>query len=371
MCKIHNFLQSSIKQNVSYCSKCSCLCYKNSPAITPSFLNENYICRMDPFLFNIKHVPKNLETKNILNLTNYLKIRYKGIQQIKKIIMAFSINKYIYYKAVNYLDNIYLNNNIYNINMNNYANKTNQSNLNNSSSNNNNFYHSLNNYGLFNYGIETISSVCVLIAYEFNECCTKNDGIINIKGFSKFYKNFSNLIEVQTLILKKLNYNLGEYTSFDYMNLFFSFGIIFNNNNNKNNTININKNYQESLFLLENFIEDCNYLKYSEYVIAISIIKYVFRNNKYFNEKIFNEVYNVNNKIDIYIKCQFEINLLTNKILNKFISMIYFNNNINNKNNFIINYQSSSFCNNFNVFYYNNNCFNQKNLFDLHQIEKL
>ena len=369
MCKIHNFLQSSIKQNVSYCSKCCCLCYKNSPAIIPSFLNENYIFRIDPFLINIKHVPKNLETKNILNLTNYLKIRYKGIQQIKKIIMTFSINKYIYYKAVNYLDNIYLNNiniNIYNNNMN----KTNISNLNNSSSNNNNFYQNLNNYGLFNYSIETISSVCVLIAYEFNECCTKNDGKINIKGFSKFYKNFSNLIEVQTLILKKLNYFLGEYNSFYYMNLFFSFGIIFNNNN-KNNTININKNYQESLFLLENFIEDCNYLKYSEYVIAISIIKYVFRNSEYFNEKIFDEVYNINNKIDIYKKCQFEINLLTNKILNKFISMIYFNNNINNKNNFIINYQSSGFCNNFNVFYYNNNCFNQKNLFDLHQIEKL
>jgi hypothetical protein len=252
--------------------------------------------------------------------------------------------------------------------MNNYANKTNQSNLNNSSSNNNNFYHSLNNYGLFNYGIETISSVCVLIAYEFNECCTKNDGKINLKGFSSFYKNFSNLIEVQTLILKKLNYNLGEYNCFDYINLFFSFGIIFNSNNNKNNTININKNYQECLFLLENFIEDCNYLKYSDYVIAVSIIKYVFINYEYYNEKIFNEIYNINNKNDIYKNCQFEINLL----LNKFISMIYFN---NNKNNFIINYEGKSICNsNFNVFYYNNNiCFNQKNLFDcyFHQIEKL
>jgi hypothetical protein len=277
--------------------------------------------------------------------------------------MAFSMNKYIYYKAVNYLDNIYLNNN-------NNAIKTNISNLNNLSINNNNINNNLNFYGLFNYSIEVISSVCVLIAYEFNECCTKNDGKINLKGFSSFYKNFSNLIEVQTLILKKLNYNLGELNCFDYINLFFSYGIIFNNNNNnnKNNTININKNYQECLFLLENFIEDCNYLKYSDYVIAVSIIKYVFINYEYYNEKIFNEIYNINNKNDIYKNCQFEINLL----LNKFISMIYFN---NNKNNFIINYEGKSICNsNFNVFYYNNNiCFNQKNLFDcyFHQIEKL
>ena len=365
MCKIHKFIQSSIKQNLSYCSKCSCLCYKNSPAIIPSFLNENYIFRMDPFLFNIKHVQKNIELNNILNLTNYLKIRYKGIQQIKKIIMAFSMNKYIYYKAVNYLDSIYLNNN------NNNAIKTNISILNNLSinNNNNNINNNLNYYGLFNYSIEVISSVCVLIAFEFNECCTKNDGKINIKGFSSFYKNFSNLIEVQTLILKKLNYNLGEFNCFDYINLFFSYGIIFNNNNNnKNNTININKNYQECLFLLENFIEDCNYLKYSDYEIAVSIIKYVFRNYEYFNEKIFDEIYNINNKNDIYNKCQFEINLL----LSKFISMIYFN---NNKNNFIINYEGKSICNsNFNVFYYNNYiCFNQKNLFNcyFHQIEKL
>ena len=276
--------------------------------------------------------------------------------------MAFSMNKYIYYKAVNYLDSIYLNNN--------NAIKTNISILNNLSinSNNNNINNNLNYYGLFNYSIEVISSVCVLIAFEFNECCTKNDGKINIKGFSSFYKNFSNLIEVQTLILKKLNYNLGEFNCFDYINLFFSYGIIFNNINNKNNTININKNYQECLFLLENFIEDCNYLKYSDYEIAVSIIKYVFRNYEYFNEKIFDEIYNINNKNDIYNKCQFEINLL----LSKFISMIYFN---NNKNNFIINYEGKSICNsNFNVFYYNNYiCFNQKNLFNcyFHQIEKL
>ena len=138
---------------------------------------------MDPFLIKIKHVQKNIELNNILNLTNYLKIRYKGIQQIKKIIMAFSMNKYIYYKAVNYLDNIYLNNN-----NNNNAIKTNISNLNNLSINNNNINNNLNFYGLFNYSIEVISSVCVLIAYEFNECCTKNDGKINLEEFTIFMK---------------------------------------------------------------------------------------------------------------------------------------------------------------------------------------
>ena len=71
--------------------------------------------------------------------------------------------------------------------------------------------------------------ICLLLAIQFNSCCTF-DSNINLKHFNSYIKYIKNRTEIEILYLKCLDYNLGMYDFFDYIDLFFSIDFIFPSN---------------------------------------------------------------------------------------------------------------------------------------------
>lgn len=188
----HYFLQST-KQDVSYCSFCGCLKYKNTPSKNIFSIDNNYnILNIDPLIVKYKPISLNLDTSLIAH-ENYLKFRQRGLTKIYSLSNNFNLGKNIIFKAIGAMDEIYLNNE---------------------------------NIPLEN--IEIISSICVLLSVQFNDCCSKenkiklerinqrncnknqniNDSYIyvnNVKCLNQYLiKSVKNLMYWETFCLKKL-----------------------------------------------------------------------------------------------------------------------------------------------------------------------
>ena len=168
---------------------------------------------------------------------------------------------------------------------------------------------------------------------QFNECCTKNSKI-NFKDFIHLLSSkINNLNEIEILCLKTLNYELGNYSSYDYINLFFSLGLIFINdvNNNHNNyDSNIINMYFKCIDILEVIIDDYRSLEFTQYNIAISIIAMVVSESKFFSFDIFKTIHGINLLKEKHIKRLFILKsiYLNNYTFNKridFYNRINFN----------------------------------------------
>lgn len=268
MCN-HDFKKTQ-KKEISYCTKCGNLSYKNIPSLSIQF-NSKYLFEFDPFLLKFKYSKKIIDFSNN-SINKYLNFRNIGINQIKILSNLFSFSKISYYKAIHYLDQIYINNPSISIDL-----------------------------------IEKISSVCLLLSVQFNECCSQNSNI-DIKTFIQFLlSKIKNLNEIEILCLKNLDYNLEIYSSYDYLNLFFSHGLIFPNENKiieQNEDSNIINLYLKCVNILDIIIEDYNCLGYTQYIIAVSIIGMVLTQSKLFSIETFKYVYGINLLKEKYRKCQ-------------------------------------------------------------------
>ena len=268
MCN-HDFKKTQ-KKEISYCTKCGNLSYKNIPSLSIQF-NSKYLFEFDPFLLKYKYSKKIIDFSNN-SINKYLNFRNIGINQIKILSNLFSFSKISYYKAIHYLDQIYINNPSISIDL-----------------------------------IEKISSVCLLLSVQFNEYCSQNSNI-DIKTFIQFLlSKIKNLNEIEILCLKNLDYNLEIYSSYDYLNLFFSHGLIFPNENKiieQNEDSNIINLYLKCVNILDIIIEDYNCLGYTQYIIAVSIIGMVLTQSKLFSIETFKYVYGINLLKEKYRKCQ-------------------------------------------------------------------
>ena len=318
---LHNFLPS-IKKDISYCSHCGCLSYKNIPSKSNISPNKNdNIIKLDPLAKRYKPISLKIDF-SLTSHINYMKFRQKGLSKIYFLSKHFNIEKMIIHKGIGLMDQIYLNHNDIPIE-----------------------------------NIDIIASICLLISFEYNNCCgyakenelnrnnynnsLKNSNvnsmlymINNIKGMSQYLiKEIKNIIYWQIFCLKKLNYNLGKYSAFDYLYLFFKLGIIFTKEN-----IDILSIYNNCFNLLDILINNYNICKYNQYVLAMSIIYIIFNNNNYFNKKIFKYIYGVDFSKLKYMACIKEINDIINDIYhlqNFYIPLINYrniNNIINNIN---------------------------------------
>jgi hypothetical protein len=222
--------------------------------------------------------------------------------------------------------------------------------------------------------IETISSICILLSTEFNDCCSyskinksnfqncypinnnsnvniKNVDLNNLKSLYQYIKNETkNLMYWQTYCLKKLDYNLGKYSAYDYLNLFLNLGIVFTNE--KIDFLNIT----ESCFnLLELIITKSNICKYNQYLIAMSLIYIQFINTNYFDKNAFKYIYGVDfskkkyklviNELSMMIKNSFNDKPCINEDINYYliqsnkykVNIDYKNNNLPDGNIYIVN----------------------------------
>jgi hypothetical protein len=204
----------------------------------------------------------------------------------------FSIPEILVHKAMRYLDYIYLNNTV--------------------------------SFDL----ISNICIVCLLFAIQFNDCCSKSSGI-DFQGFRNNLQNIPNLRELENYCLKCIDYNLGLYTSLDYINLFFSLGIIFPYKNIPN--IDISFLFFNCVSALEIIIENNNCLGYSSYTIALSTIKITLENFDCFDCEIFKKIYGINFNKERYIQCENSLKyILVNFYHNPIKTQYYSNQNLNN-----------------------------------------
>ena len=250
MCN-HNFLETK-KTNVECCSKCFCLSFKEIPLLSISS-DLLKIFSMDPLSLKFNPNKYNINLSNIYTI-NYLNHRKYAIDFLKIQNDFFSFPNEIFHKALNYLDNIYLHNNI-SINI-----------------------------------IEKICNVCLFFAIEFNECYSLNNSQIDFKSFEAYIKN-KNLKDIKILCLKCLNYELRKYSIMDYINLFFSLGVILPDYRSK--YLNVYKIYFKCIYFLNIIIKDNNSLKFSSYIMALTIIKKTLEVFKCFNEEIFHKIYGI------------------------------------------------------------------------------
>ncbi len=258
--KCKHIYKNSQKKDIEYCIFCGNLSYKKIPSLSIKFKSDQNIT-IDPLLLKFKQSKKTIDYSNNL-IMQYISYRRIGINQIKLLSNFFSFSKNVLYKAIYYLDQIYLNNPSIPFDL-----------------------------------IEKISSVCLLLSVQFNECCKKNSQI-NFKDFIHLLSSkINNLNEIEILCLKTLNYELGNYSSYDYINLFFSLGLIFINdvNNNHNNyDSNIMNMYFKCIDILEVIIDDYRSLEFTQYNIAISIIAMVVSESKFFAFHIFRTIPGIN-----------------------------------------------------------------------------
>ena len=290
----HKFAQSS-KKDICYCITCQNLSYKGT--LSKSLLINSVNFNIDPL--KLKFIPFSTENKNKMEShTKYLENRRTGISKIYNLINTFGIKSMIFYKAICLMDHIYLKNDV-----------------------------SIDD-------IEIIASVCVLLAIKYNECnksyikednLTKNENyvyflshvennekisknITNIKGlFLYMKKNVNNFQYWEILCLQYLNYDLRKYSAYDYLILFFQLGIFF-----CKETIDIMSKLRICLKILNCTINNSKSIDYSQYILAMSIIKVAFESEIFFDKNIFKEVYGVDLSKAKYKECSDYIKIILN-----------------------------------------------------------
>lgn len=311
----HNFVPS-IKQRVNYCSHCGCLSYNNiSSKGTICKSSNQYIIGFDPLIVKYKPISLKIDF-SFESHNNYINNRKKGLLKIFFLSNKFNLSQMIKYKAIGLMDQIYLNNQDVPIE-----------------------------------NIETIASICTLLTIEFNDCCSNskinklnsqnyypfNNSLVNIKNMPKNYlkslyqyiKNETkNIMYWQTYCLQKIDYNLGKYSAYDYLNLFFNLGIVFTNE--QVNFLNI---YESCFNILEQLIINGQICKYNQYVIAMSLIYIQFNRTNYFDKNAFKYIYGVDFSKKKYKLCINELSIVIKDLLLVKTSNNSFNKNIcTNKN---------------------------------------
>ena len=305
----HIFLPSS-KKDICYCKNCSKLSYKGNigqelPIKTPH-LNINPL----KFKFKPFSVTANY---NLQNHIKYLESRKIGILKIRNLVNNFGLKSMILYKAINCMNQIFL------------------------------------GTELSTENIENVASICVSLITLFNECCLppiteeflsideydilynynsiktnlqhdkdrrnidtlkgkKIKHKTNINGLVHYIKNnISNYKYWEVLCLKILNYDLGKYSAYDYLILFFQLGIIFGKEK-----INIIEVLKYCINILDFIINEKSSCDYSQYTLAMSIIKVVLENNLAFDKDVFKYIYGVDLSKKKYIYCSNMIKKIIN-----------------------------------------------------------
>jgi hypothetical protein len=199
----------------------------------------------------------------------YLSIRKEAILYIKDIINALNYSKTVLYKAILYLDIYCLHKSLYNVN------------------------------------IYQISTICIFIALQFNECCVNN----NINELFVLLKLIPRLLELEQDILKTLNFDLGMLTVYDYINLYFTKGVLFTNNPiSKEDLFEIEFLLAFSIDLLWLLIDDDRFLDFTPQTLALTIIRIATEKNSVsFDNKLFQLAYNINFKQMNHVQCFFVI----------------------------------------------------------------
>lgn len=307
----HIFIQSK-KKDVSYCKICYKLSYKGKISQTLPLKFDN---RFDIDRLTLKYKPITCVCNYELpNNIKYIEYKNRGISKIKYLINNFGLTSMIYFKSISFMNQIFLENNI-----------------------------------PVNY-IDNIAFLCVLLARKFNECClpkknekmlsqdekdifyhlyknNKNDKMYktNLCGlFSFIKKNVDNYKYWEILCLKYLNYDLGRYSAYDYLLLFFQLGIFFSEKE-INININIIDNLKQCIKILDLIIYDKKGCDFSQYTLALSIINIVLENNCYFNKKIIKYIYGIDFSKSKYIKCSNIIKNIINESIKNDYSKNYFN----------------------------------------------
>ena len=309
-----HIFQPTSKKDICYCKICNKLSYKGRicQSLPIDTFPKFYI---DPF--KLKYKPMNtMANYNLENHQKYLEHKIIGISKIKYLTTTFGLKSMIFFKAVNFMNQIYLENEI------------------------------------STDDIESIASLCVLLVTEFNECClpsiydvyvtneesdilyhnnskkVKEDKIkhkSNLHGlFHYIKKNVNNYKYWEVLCLKKLNYDLGKYSAYDYLILFFELGLFFWKAN-----INILDKLKYCINILDFITINKKSCDYSQYTLAMSIIKVVLENNNYFDKDIYKYIYGVDLSKKKYINCS---NMIKTNL------KIFYNYNIDKTKNLIHNH---------------------------------
>ena len=145
----------------------------------------------------------------------------------------------------------------------------------------------------------------------FNSYSRKNDEIINnnneklikhktnIRGLFNYIKNnIKDHKYWEILCLKYLNFDLGRYSAYDYLLLFFRYGIFF-----CKEKINVLDKFKFCLNVLDIIVQNKRACDFSQYTFAMSIIKISLENDNFFDKKIFKYIYGVDLSKSKYINC--------------------------------------------------------------------
>ena len=306
----HLFIPTT-KKDVQYCKICSSLSYKGIFSKSLSIKSNNRF-NVDPLKMKFKPISSVCNYK-LINHIKYLENKNRAILKIKFLVNCFGLKSMIFYKSICLMNQIFFENNI--------------------------SLDSIND-------IDSISSICVLLVAEYNECCIpsileekltkdeidilyhfhnknkeKNVHKSNLRGLFCYIKsNVFNYKYWEVLCLKYLNYDLGRYSTYDYLILFFKLGIFFCEEN-----INIIDRLKFCINILDLIIYDKKFCDFSQYTFAMSIIKVVFENDNFFDKKIFKYIYGVDLSKNKYIECSNLIKTILNVYINNEYSRCYFN----------------------------------------------
>lgn len=205
---------------------CNLLYLDSKDSMMPKPLNAFFFDSI--LLDNEESVIANYRNKSNVN---YLLWRKVAIDNIKQ----FNCSKGIYYKALCYLDRLYLSSNID-----------------------------------IKY-LADISSICVLLAYKFNESQV-NSKLKDILRSIKNNKRYSFYPIIEMKILKMLQYHLCYLTAYDYINIFFTNNMI----------VNLQKRLGEQMYIstinfIDSFSNDNRFCNFTPYIIAVSILYFLFK----------------------------------------------------------------------------------------------
>ena len=343
----HILIQSKM-EGIFYCEKCGKLSYKGKLCQNLPFKCINTF-NLDPLTLKY-HPISTIANYNIPSHIKYLECKNKGISKIKSLTTNFGLKSMILYKAINFMNQIFLENT---------------------------------NVPL-DY-IDIIASLCVLLVTDYNECCipsifeeyltkdekdilfgynndsndnyevnSNNNGLIpfkeregkikhksNSEGLFRYIKkNVNNFKYWEIMCLKYLNYDLGKYTAYDYLILFFQLGLFFCEEN-----IDIINKLKYCVQILDYIILNKSSCDFSQYTFAMSIIKIVLEKDNFFDKKVFKYIYGVDLSKKKYIHCS---NLIKN-ILNFAVKI----DSIKSLN-YMINFNKINNSNNYNHIYFNN-----------------
>ena len=252
------------KENVFRCKTCGCYTFITTQAIIPSQLISYEI-----FNFQTPQISSSLTIDYLKpNHIKYLSKRRNGIRTIRYLVNALHYSNTVLYKAILYMDTIFLNSEM--------------------------------SLSL----IDNVSTICVLLSLQFNECCST----ISLEDLFTLVRLIPHYNELEIECLKSLQYDLGGYTTFDFINWAFAQGVIFDTEY----PYDINALYKQCIVCMNNFIEDDRALDFNPFVLAMTIIKYICEKNQAFHSEIVEHIYNINYRSNNYAQCYCILYYVTN-----------------------------------------------------------